>query len=126
MGCDCNNDRVVLIIKQGEQRSYNFTITDKTGNPVDLTGRVIQAEIKKYPLYKVDSLQTILLTEESSPNGFITEPTEGKFTLTILEDQSSVLPPKDYYLIITMITGEEKIIISGEGDLSGILKVCNQ
>ena len=30
MSCDCNNDRVELLIKQGEQRSYIFNITSKS------------------------------------------------------------------------------------------------
>lgn len=126
MVCDCNENRAVLIIKQGEQRSYNFTITDVNKNPVNLTGRVIQFEIKKYPLYKVDSLLTIILTEENSPNGYISEPLNGKLVLTLTEENSSAFPPKDYYMIITMITGTEKVIISGEGNNSGILKVCQQ
>ena len=37
MSCDCNNDRVELLIKQGEQRSYIFNITNSDGTPLELS-----------------------------------------------------------------------------------------
>lgn len=125
MSCDCNNDRVELLIKQGEQRSYIFNITNSDGTPLDLSSREILVEIKKYPLYKVKALIEITLTNVDQGNGYINDPTNGQFTLTLTENESS-LNPAEYYLIITMISGSERIIISGEGDLSGVLKVCRQ
>lgn len=126
MGCDCNDERLELVIKQGEQRSYSFSIKDKSGTPVDLSSSTIEVQIKNYPLYKVNSIFTIPLNRESSENGQITDPTNGKFVLTITEEQSSSLVPKEYYLIITMITGTNRVIISGEGQASGVLVVCKQ
>ncbi|MBQ2349748.1 MAG: hypothetical protein II393_00495 [Cytophagales bacterium] len=126
MGCDCNDERLELVIKQGEQRSYSFTIKDKTGTPVDLSSSTIEVQVKNYPLYKVNSILTMPLNRESSENGQITDPTNGKFVLTITEEQSSSLVPKEYYLIITMITGTNRVIISGEGQASGVLVVCKQ
>lgn len=125
MSCDCNNDRVELLIKQGEQRSYIFNITSNDGTPIDLSGREILVEIKKYPLYKVKALIEITLTNVDQGNGYINNPANGQFTLTLTENEST-LNPAEYYLIITMISGSERIIISGEGDLSGVLKVCRQ
>ena len=125
MSCDCNDDRVVLLMKQGEQRSFIFNITDSEGRPLDLTGRTILVDIKKYPLVKITPIYSILLDTIEGDNGYINDPMNGQFTLTITEEQSS-LNPAEYYLIITMITGEERIIISGEGDLSGVLKICRQ
>lgn len=126
MGCDCNDERLELVIKQGEQRSYSFTIKDKSGAPVDLSSSTIEVQVKNYPLYKVNSIFTMPLNRESSENGQITDPTNGKFVLTITEEQSSSLVPKEYYLIITMITGTNRVIISGEGQASGVLVVCKQ
>ena len=126
MGCDCNDERLELVIKQGEQRSYSFTIKDKSGAPVDLSSSTIEVQVKNYPLYKVNSILTMPLNRESSENGQITDPTNGKFVLTITEEQSSSLVPKEYYLIITMITGTNRVIISGEGQASGVLVVCKQ
>lgn len=125
MACDCNKDRVELLIKQGEQRSYIFNITNADTTPLDLSGKEILVEIKKYPLYKVKPLIEITLSNINNGNGYINDPTNGQFTLTLTENESS-LNPAEYYLIITMISGSEKIIISGEGDLSGILKICRQ
>lgn len=126
MSCDCNNDRIEMLIKQGEQRSYVFNITDKEKNPVDLSNSSIEVQIKTYPLYKVKSLYDIILDTNSSEYGYINDPTNGQFTLTITEEISGNLSPKEYYIIITMVTGENRVIISGEGQLSGVLVVCRQ
>lgn len=125
MSCDCNNSRVVLVMKQGEQRSFIFNIKDKDGNPVDLVSREILVEIKNYPLLKVKPIISIELTNVDNGNGYINDQEAGQFILTLTERESS-LNPQEYYLIITMISGEERIIISGEGNQSGVLKICRQ
>ena len=125
MSCDCNNSRVVLVIKQGEQRSFIFNIKDKDGNPVDLVSKEILVEVKNYPLLKVKPIISILLTNVDNGNGYINDQETGQFILTLTETESS-LNPQEYYLIITMISGTERIIISGEGNSSGVLKVCRQ
>lgn len=126
MSCDCNDDRIEVVIKQGEQRSYVFNITDREGNPVNLTGSTIEVQIKKYPLYKVKSIYEMVLDIASSENGYINNPEGGQFTLTITEEQSGNLNPDEYYIIITLVTGDNRVIISGEGQQSGRFIVNKQ
>lgn len=128
MSCNCNQNRIEIVIKQGEQRNYNFTIKDNNGVPLDLTNYYILVEIKKYPLFKVNSLITKVINNISSIDGWIEEPTTGKFYMTITEENTTSLNPAEYYLIITLISndGTSKNILSGEGDKSGILKICRQ
>lgn len=126
MSCDCNDDRVELIMKQGEQRSFIFNIKDKDQVPVDLEGATIEVQIKNYPLFKVKSLFEVTLDEATSEFGYINDPSNGQFTLTLTEDISGNLPPKEYYLIITLVRGDGRTIISGEGEQSGILTICRQ
>lgn len=128
MTCNCNSDRVEILIKQGEQRTYNFTIYNSDGTPVDLTNFYIQVEIKKYPLFKVEPLITKIINNGNTPNGWIEHPETGKFTMVITSEETSNLNPAEYYLIIYMNSydGTSKNIISGEGEQSGILKICRQ
>lgn len=125
MTCNCNEGRIELVMKQGTKQSFNLTIQAKDGNPVDLSSYTVQVDIKKYPLVKVDSLISFSVTQDSSENGQITDPTNGKVTVTITEDNSS-LSPAIYYLIVQLINPSNTIIISGNGDSTGILKICNQ
>lgn len=125
MTCNCNEGRIELVMKQGTSQSFNLTIKTKEGNPVDLSSYTVQVDIKKYPLVKVDSLISFSVTQDSSENGQITDPTNGKVTVTITEDNSS-LSPAIYYLIVQLINPSNTIIISGNGDSTGILKICNQ
>lgn len=125
MTCNCNEGRIELVMKQGTRQSFNLTIKTKEGNPVDLSSYTVQVDIKKYPLVKVDSLISFSVTQDSSENGQITDSTNGKVTITITEDNSS-LSPAIYYLIVQLINPANTIIISGNGDNTGILKICNQ
>ena len=128
MTCNCNSDRVEILIKQGEQRTYNFTIYNSDGTPIDLTNFYIKVEIKKYPLYKVEPLITKYINSVESPDGWIEEPTTGKFTMVIRTEDTTTLNPAEYYLIIYMNSYDNSSIniISGEGDKSGVLKICRQ
>jgi hypothetical protein len=125
MTCNCNEGRIELVMKQGTRQSFNLTIKTKEGNPVDLSSYTVQVDIKKYPLVKVDSLISFYVTQDSSENGQITDPMNGKVTVTITEDNSS-LSPAIYYLIVQLTNPSNTIIISGNGDSTGILKICNQ
>ena len=126
MTCDCNKDKLELLVKQGTSQSYNFTVRNKDGTPLDLSGYFIRVDIKKYPLAKVQSLVSWDITVNSSEGGQITSVTEGKFTVKISSDVSTNLDPNVYYIVIMLISPDNQIIISGEGDKSGILKICRQ
>lgn len=126
MVCNCNESRIELVVKQGASQTFNLTIRDKDTNPVDLTGYEVQVQIKKYPLAKVDSLYEFRLSNIPSDNGYITSIAEGKISIIITSDITSNLPPSIYYLIIMLVSPSNQIIISGEGDRSGILKICKQ
>lgn len=126
MTCDCNKDKIELLIKQGTSQSYNFTVRNKDGTPLDLSGYFIRVDIKKYPLAKVQSLTSWDINTYSSEGGQITSVSEGKFTLRVTSDVSTNLNPDVYYIVIMLINPDNQIIISGEGDKSGIIKICRQ
>ena len=135
----CRSNRLVMKIKSGEARGFTFTIktnsglTDMNGNVIynvlDLTDYTVSFQIKKYPYYTVDPIidKEITLLQDGTV-GWILEQSgddKGKFIVQItLEDLTKLIPEKDYYLILTLITGDQRIIISGEGDTSGIFRVC--
>jgi len=132
----CKNNRLAMKIKSGEARGFGFTIktntgrTDTSGNPIyqalNLTGYTIEFQIKKYPYYTVEPIINKEITDlQDGSVGWITDARNGKFTVQItLDDLSKLIPEKDYYLIITLINGDTRLIISGEGDKSGVFRVC--
>lgn len=132
----CKNNRLVMKIKSGEEKGFNFTIKANAGfndvngnpvyNPVDLSDYVVEFQIKKYPYYSVQSIiEKIITLDEQEGIGWINNPTNGNFVVQItLEDLEKLVPEKDYYLIITLVTKDNRIIISGENDKSGIFRVC--
>lgn len=126
MVCDCNKDKIELLVKQGTTQSFKLIIRDKEGNPVDLLGCVIAVDIKKYPLLKVESLYSSSLTTVYTPDGYISDQSNGEVTVTINENITNNFNPGIYYMVIQLIRGDEKVIISGEGTQSGILRICNQ
>lgn len=126
MTCNCNKDRIELIVKQGTSQSYSLTIRQPDGTPVNLGSYSVEVDIKKYPLLKVKSLVSYTLDTVSSPNGYIVEPENGKIIFRVSEELSSSLNPDTYYLIVQLVNPNNRIIISGEGDRTGILKICNQ
>lgn len=126
MSCGCNNDRLELIVKQGTLQSYNFTVHNKDGTPLNLSGYFVRVEIKKYPLAKVQPLVAWDINTYSSEGGQITSIEEGKFTIRVTSDVSTNLNPDVYYIVITLVSPDNQIIISGEGDKSGIIKICRQ
>lgn len=127
MVCNCNEDRLILLIKQGEDKSFTISIKDRSGVPISLDGKTIEVDVKMYPLYKVKSIFTKTITSNPVDGSYISDADNGKFILKINIDDTKDLPPANYYLVITLINGNgTKTIISGEGDKSGVLKVCNQ
>ena len=121
----CNSNRLVLEVKQGESRSFGFTIKQK-GEPMNLTDYTVTVQIKKSPYFKVKSLIEKRVTTELSDDGRIYDAELGQFKITFTEVDTTELPPDDYYLIIFLENGPTKIIISGEGNKSGILRFCKQ
>jgi hypothetical protein len=131
---DCN--RLVVEIKQGEARGFGFTIQQKVFNtetqeyelkPFDLTGMEVHFQVKIAPYFNLPSLIDKIISETSSEVavGLISYPTEGKFKVQITE-QEALRNPYDYALIITVVDKDTKYIISGEGNTSGIFRVCKQ
>ena len=121
----CNSNRLVLEVKQGESRSFGFTIKQK-GEPMDLSNYTVTVQVKKSPYFKVKSLIEKRVTTELSDDGRIYNAELGQFKITFSETDTTELPPDDYYLIIFLENGPTKIIISGEGNKSGILRFCKQ
>ena len=121
----CNSNRLVLEVKQGESRSFGFTIKQK-GEPMDLTDYSVTVQVKKSPYFKVKPLIEKQVTTTLTGDGRIYDAALGQFKITFTEGDTTKLPPDDYYLIIFLENGSTKIIISGEGNKSGILRFCKQ
>lgn len=131
----CSKNRLVMEVKSGEARGFGFTIKNKSEilqpdgtyyTPMDLTNYTVQFQVKKYPYFSVQSIiDKIVTTEEDMENGWIYNPEGGQFKVELtLEDLNKLIPSQDYYVIITLLNGNQRIIISGEGDKSGILRFC--
>lgn len=121
----CNSNRLVVEVKQGEARSFGFTIKHNK-EPMDLTDYQVVVQVKKSPYFKVQSLIEKVVTAELGEAGQIYDAEQGQFKITFTESDTTILPPDDYYLIIFLENGPTKIIISGEGNKSGILRFCKQ
>ena len=126
MTCDCNKDRLELLVKQGTSQSYNFTVRASDGTPLDLSDYIIKVQIKKYPLAKVSPLIEWDITIDSTEYGQITSVDEGKFYIHLTEDLTTSLNPDTYYLVVMLVNQNNQIVISGEGDKSGVLRICKQ
>lgn len=132
----CKSNRLVMKIKSGEARSFGITVKTNTGTfntkgepiyrALDLTGYTVNFEIKKYPYFTVEPIISKQITNiEDGAIGWIYDPTNGKFSVQItMNDMEKLVPEKDYYLILTLVNGDTRLIISGEGDTSGIFRVC--
>jgi hypothetical protein len=132
----CKHKKLIMKIKSGETKGFNFTIKSNSGlldtdgqpiyNPVDLSQYTIEFQIKKYPYFSVESIiEKTITTAEDNYNGWIYSPTTGQFSIQITqEDMDKLIPEKDYYVILTMVNGDIRTIISGQGDTSGIFRVC--
>ena len=125
MSCP-NLDELVLEVKQGEARGFNFTI-NQDGTPFDLTGWTVNVQIKNAPYYSIPPMVEKIITETSDLNtaGRIMSPTEGQFTLQI-NQEDALYPPFDYYLTIFLTDGTQNINISGDGNYNAIYRVCTQ
>lgn len=124
--CNCS-EYLLLEIKQGTDRAYGFTIKHN-GEPLNLTGASFLVEIKPSPYYSVPPLFTKEITETSERNvdGQIYDAVNGKLCLQINLSDYIKLPPKDYYLVVTMTQYGNKINVSGENGASGIFRIVKQ
>lgn len=132
----CNSDRLVLEINQGCPRGFSFTLKQKVWNndtneynmvPVDLTGLTINVQVKRAPYVTLPALIEKNITEvEYLTQGQITEPTKGKFTLQITQEDSVKLNPGEYALVINMVDKDTLTHLSGDGNNYAIYRVCYQ
>lgn len=136
----CNNGKhLVLEVNQGYPRGYSFTINqihytlDEDGNeigviePLDLTGYTIEFRVKEAPYYKLKSLiSKDITTTEDLTQGWISEPTEGKFQVQLTKEDTLKLPPKDYALCVYIKDKDTFTNISGDGNKFAIFRVCTQ
>lgn len=124
--CTTDNKELVLEVKQGEQRAYGFTIKQDT-LPMDLTEWTVNFEVKEAPYEAIKPLiaKIISTTSDEMVNGIIYNPTGGQFKVNILAEET-LLPPYDYYLVVTLTDGQQIINISGDGNTKSIFRVCRQ
>lgn len=132
----CNSDRLVLEINQGCPRGFGFTLKQKVWNndtneynmvPVDLTGLTINVQVKMAPYVTLPALIEKNITEvEDLTQGQIIEPTKGKFTLQITQEDSVKLNPGEYALVINMVDKDTLTHLSGDGNNYAIYRVCYQ
>ena len=126
MSCPQDENELVLQVRQGENRGFGFTIKED-GNPFDLTKWTINFMVKEAPYESLKPIisKTITTTSDETNIGKIFDPTNGKFSVVILTEET-LLPPYDYYLVITMSDGRQVVNISGEGNQKAIFRVCRQ
>lgn len=137
MVCNNKNNRLLMEVKSGESRGFGFTIKqlsgqDEDGNnvyePMKLTDYQVVFEVKRYPYNSVEPLiSKTLTTEVDNYTGWILDQDEypGQFQIQLTaDDLDNLVPEQQYYVILTLVNGDTKIIISGEGDTSGILRFC--
>lgn len=130
------NEKLILEINEGCPRGFNFTIKQRVCNtetneydivPLPLNGLTVRVEIKKAPYFRLPPLIRKDITEVENPDvGVITDPTNGKFTLQINQDDSTMLPHGEYSLMICLVDKDTYTHISGDGDSYAIYRVCYQ
>lgn len=132
----CSSNRLVMEINQGEDRAFGFTIQttycdEETGQLVtdeyDLTGKTIVFEVKKAPYYSIPPIISKEITETSDEYnvGSIYNPTGGQFKIQVVQEET-LFPPMDYYAIIRIKDQTQEFAIAGEGNKSGIFRICKQ
>lgn len=124
----CANNRLILEVKQGENRSYNFTLMqydeDNNETPIDLTNYTVEFEVRVMPYVNTPPIFTKNLDLTPTQDGQIYDPTNGKFLVYIYNSDIDNLPPQDYYLSIYIVNNTNRTCISGDGDNSSIIRFC--
>ena len=126
MACPQDKNELVLQVRQGENRGFGFTIK-QDGTPFDLTQWAINFMVKEAPYESLKPIiaKEITATSDSATVGQIYNPTGGQFSVVITTEET-LLPPYDYYLVITMGDGQQVINISGDGNEKAVFRVCTQ
>lgn len=133
----CGNNRLIVEMKQGESRSFAFTLKNKTGSytndkpdyePYNLNDCIIEFDIKEYPFESVTPIIHKVLTTNDVSDSYILQPPEnGKFVVNMLAtDTIGLSPDKEYSLVITLVNGDTRIIISADDNNSGVFRFCKQ
>lgn len=122
----CNT--LLLEVKQGENRSFGFTVTQNTSSgevPLNLTNCSIDFEVRKTPYISVTPILTKNVSILENADGFIYNPTQGQFKINLYSTEIDLIPPEDYYISIYVNQDDDvRYSISGEGNMSGILRFC--
>lgn len=124
--CTTDKKELILEVKQGEQRSYGFTI-NQDGLPMDLARWTVNFEVKEAPYEAIQPIisKIVSTTSDDATDGVIYNPTGGQFKVNILKEET-LLPPYDYFLVVTLTDGQQIINISGDGNTKSIFRVCRQ
>ena len=124
----CANNRLILEVKQGENRSYDFTLMqygeDNNETPIDLTNYTVEFEVRAMPYVNTPTIFTKKLDLTPTQDGQIYDSTNGKFLVYIYSSDIDNLPPQDYYLSIYIVNNANRTTISGDGDNSSIIRFC--
>lgn len=123
----CDKNRLILEINQGVARGYNFTIK-VDGQPMNLSGYKVRVAVKIAPYYSLASLIQKEVSENSNEitEGLITDPNNGKFQIQFTKQDTLLLQPDDYALIVQLVDKDTVTNISGEGRQFALLRVCGE
>lgn len=98
----------------GNDKTLNFTVLDQDDLVVDLTGSTIV-----WALADSEKSKTRLITYTSPVNVTLTDPTNGKFSVSIQSADSEPLPPKNYYheARVTSAGGDQTTVAFGTAEV---------
>lgn len=117
-------DKLLLELKQGESRSFRFTILENE-QPLNLTNYNIIFQVRKSPYLNVNPFINKVITNTiSQEDGMIDKPLEGSFYVYIATQDFNNMPPKDYYVSIYITNGVDTFSISGTGNEASIIRFC--
>lgn len=123
--CTCNDDnnQLVLMVSQGEQRSFGFTLL-QDDEPFDLNGYAVMVYVMNAPYAQLEPIITKEITTTSDYNtvGQITDAENGKFVITFLAEDINI-PPYDYYFVAEITDGYTTQNVTHNGNYSAIFRV---
>lgn len=120
----CDNQRLILEVKQGESRSFSFTLYEGE-NLFNLNNYTIDFQVRKSPYLNVEPfINKHIDLDNTNPDGYITDANQGQFLVYINQNDFGNLPPKDYYVSIYLNNGPTRFSISGTGNDSSVIRFC--